>query len=371
MNSTKEKEEKIAAVYYTVKNSASFSGPQKIYKSLKDKGENISLGDIKKWFKKQENYGLHKRIHRKFKRNRFISYKTDYIWDADVCIMDAYKEYNRGYKNFVLVIDTFSRYAFTRMIKSNTGKEIKRAFESIIKTSKRKPMKIRSDQGTEFNNSTVIDWLRKNKIEYFSTQNSEIKAHFAERCIRTIKSKLIKSMQNFNSFKWIDKLKDVSDSYNHTFHRSIQMDPASVTKKDEIKIWKLLYGSDSYTMPYKGFDHFKFNIDDVVRISSIKRTFEREYDNRWSVELFIIVSRRVKENIPKYALKDFNNELITGEFYEQELQQVYIDEQTTYKIESIIKERTKNGKKEVLVKWLGYNSSFNSWIPKTNIINFK
>lgn len=83
MNSTKEKEEKIAAVYYTVKNSASFSGPQKIYKSLKDKGENISLGDIKKWFKKQENYGLHKRIHRKFKRNRFISYKTDYIWDAE------------------------------------------------------------------------------------------------------------------------------------------------------------------------------------------------------------------------------------------------------------------------------------------------
>lgn len=149
--------------------------------------------------------------------------------------MDAYKEYNRGYKNFVLVIDTFSRYAFTRMIKSNTGKEIKRAFESIIKTSKRKPMKIRSDQGKEFNNSTVIDWLRKNKIEYFSTQNSEIKAHFAERCIRTIKSKLIKSMQNFNSFKWIDNLKDVTDSYNHTFHRSIQMDPASVTKKMKLK----------------------------------------------------------------------------------------------------------------------------------------
>lgn len=54
MNSTKEKEEKIVAVYYTVKNSASFSGPQKIYKSLKDKGENISLGDIKKWFKNRK-----------------------------------------------------------------------------------------------------------------------------------------------------------------------------------------------------------------------------------------------------------------------------------------------------------------------------
>lgn len=94
------------------------------------------------------------------------------------------------------------------------------------------------------------------------------------------------------------------------------MDLVLVLKKDEIKIWKLLYGSDSYIMFYKGFDYFRFNIDDVVCILSIKRIFEREYDNRWSVELFIIVSRCVKENIFKYVLKDFNNELIMGEFYE-------------------------------------------------------
>lgn len=31
--------------------------------------------------------------------------------------MDKYKEYNKGYKNFLLVIDTFSRFAFTRALK--------------------------------------------------------------------------------------------------------------------------------------------------------------------------------------------------------------------------------------------------------------
>lgn len=70
-------------------------------------------------------------------------------------------------------------------------------------------------------------------------------------------------------------------------------------------------------------------------------------------------------------LKDFNNEIITGEFYEQELQRIYVDDKTMYKIEYVVKKRSRNGKKEVLVKWMGYNSSFNSWIPEENIVNFE
>lgn len=370
MSSIDEKEKQIAAVYYGAKKSASFSGPQKVYQVLRKENSKISFGDVKRWFKKQEVYGSHKRIQRKFKRNKFVSFKSDYIWDADVCIMEKYKEYNRGYKNFLLVIDTFSRFTFTRMIKSNTGKDIKAAFQSFFKSSKRKPMKIRTDQGKEFNNSTVKNMLRTNKINYYTTQNTEIKAHFAERCIRTIKSKLIKYMHNSNTFKWIDKLKDITDSYNNTIHRSIKTTPASVKKEDEIKLWKLLYEDDEKSQN-KPLNQFKFLVDDVVRISSIKRTFEKEYDVRWSTEQFIIASRHVKENIAKYVLKDFNNEIITGEFYEQELQRIYVDDKTMYKIEYVVKKRSRNGKKEVLVKWMGYNSSFNSWIPEENIVNFE
>lgn len=61
--------------------------------------------------------------------------------------MDKYKEYNKGYKNFLLLIDTFSRFAFTRALKNNTGKDIKLAFQSIFDSSNRAPMKVRSGQG--------------------------------------------------------------------------------------------------------------------------------------------------------------------------------------------------------------------------------
>lgn len=42
--------------------------------------------------------------------------------------MEKYKEYNRGYKNFLLVIDIFFWFIFICMIKSNIGKDIKVVF---------------------------------------------------------------------------------------------------------------------------------------------------------------------------------------------------------------------------------------------------
>ena len=66
-----------------------------------------------------------------------------------------------------------------------------------------------------------------------------------------------------------------------------------------------------------------------------------------------------------YKLKDMNDEIIEGSFYEKELQKT---KSTTgeYIIEKIIK--TKNYK--IHVKWRGYNNSFNSWINKNDIIKY-
>ena len=46
-------------------------------------------------------------------------------------------------------------------------------------------------------------------------------------------------------------------------------------------------------------------------------------------------------------------------FYEEELQK---SNQTIFRIEKVLKRRTKNGRKEIYVKWKGYPKTFNSWI---------
>ena len=110
----------------------------------------------------------------------------------------------------------------------------------------------------------------------------------------------------------------------------------------------------------------KFKVGDQVRISKKKKTFEKGFTTNWSEELFIVTE--VKNTKPAtYEIEDLNGKAIQGTFYEQELQK---SKQSSYRIEKVLKRRKgKNGQKEVYVKWKGYDSSFNSWIPLSDLEN--
>ena len=110
----------------------------------------------------------------------------------------------------------------------------------------------------------------------------------------------------------------------------------------------------------------KFKIDDLVRISLKRRAlFDKPTGNiKWSEQLYKIYKINVS-NVVTYQLKDMNNEIIRGQFYEKELQ---LTKNTTgeYIIEKILK--TKNNK--IYVKWRGYDNSFNSWINKNTVTKY-
>ena len=58
------------------------------------------------------------------------------------------------------------------------------AFQNILDSSKRKPSKIRVDQGSECYNYVFKKWLKDNDISMYSIHNEE-KSVIAERFIRT------------------------------------------------------------------------------------------------------------------------------------------------------------------------------------------
>ena len=72
-----------------------------------------------------------------------------------------------------------------------------------------------------------------------------------------------------------------------------------------------------------------------------------------------------KSNVITYQLKDMNNEIIKGQFYEKELQ---LTKNTTG--EYIIEKILKTNKNNIFVKWRGYDNSFNSWINKNNVTKY-
>ena len=164
------------------------------------------------------------------------------------------------------------------------------------------------------------------------------------------------------TMRYIDVLPDLIYSYNHSIHRSIKEKPANVTTENEDKIWDVLYGDIiNRTKRLK----YKFKVGDQVRISKMKKKFEKGYLPNFSKEIFT-VSRTIPRNPPVYKVKDYEGEELEGTFYGKELQKV-IKRDDMYEVEKIIKKKGKGRNIQYLVKWLGYPTKFNSWIPASEI----
>ena len=58
--------------------------------------------------------------------------------------------------------------------------------------------------------------------------NNEEKSVVAKRFIRTLKNKIYKHMTVVSKNVYIDKLNDIVNEYNHTYHRTIKMKPVDV-----------------------------------------------------------------------------------------------------------------------------------------------
>jgi hypothetical protein len=129
--------------------------------------------------------------------------------------------------------------------------------------------------------------------------------------------------------------------------------------ENELKIFTTLYGYERNVGDENKIE-IKFKVGDKVRISKMKRVFEKGYTPNWTREIFVI-HQVLATNPPTFIIKDLENEIIEGTFYQSELQKIYKYDDV-FKINEIIKTRTlKNGKKEYLVNWLGYPDKFNSW----------
>lgn len=171
--------------------------------------------------------------------------------------------------------------------------------------------------------------------------------------------------------RWIDILSDITASYNSTYHRSIYRVPRSVKAEDSVDLWKLQYASQPKSTAARKpsisrVRGFKYKIGDLVRVSFLRRAFQREYDERWSRELFVVNERFISDGIPQYRLKDYSGEVVSGTFYENQLKKAY--EQYRYLVETVLRTRKRGGRKELLVRWRGWPSKYDSWIDETDAI---
>ena len=247
----------------------------------------------------------------------------DNIWNADLVNMPE----QDGYKYILTVMDGYTRYGWAVPLKHKDGLSVANAFKTIIKKSKRKPIRLYVDQGKEFYNEHMYklfnfkkedvlekDENREYKNQIYSVFNAS-KNPVIERFNRTLTNKLWEQFTVQGNQKWLDILQPTVSKYNNSIHRTIGTTPALASKDPSLVKIEIETEMMSTSKP-------KFKVGDRVRIFKWKNKFEKGYRGYWTKEIFKVI--KVKPTNPvMYEIQDLSDEAIKGSFYQNELMKTY------------------------------------------------
>jgi len=302
---------------------------------------------------------LTKPVTKIFEKRKVLTYGVNDIWTADLVDYKKFSPMNNGYKYLLCVMDIYSRYAFVFPIKDKFGSTIVQCFKKIKEYNKIKEYgnNLWIDEGGEFLNSEFRKFCKENEINLYHTYG-ESKAVYIERFNRTLKTKINNYFIEENTSKYIDVLDDIVKEYNNSIHRTIKAKPKNVYLSGQLVNAKINLVA--------GREEIRYRVGDHVRISKVKRVFEKGYEAKWTKEVFKIVEINGEYDPVMFTIEDLQGEKIKGKFYAKELQKTELKDYSM--IEDKIKSRVRDGKKEYLVKYDGYSDKFNEWLPENKVI---
>jgi transposase InsO family protein len=129
--------------------------------------------DVEEWFSCQDTYILHKPVRKRFPRNPYTVTDFDDIWEIGIAVLSSISKYNDKYKYLLNVIDIFSRFAWSVFLKDKTVISILAVLKPLFKS--RKAIMIQSDKGSEFVNTTVQQYLKRQEVSIHTIHNPDIK----------------------------------------------------------------------------------------------------------------------------------------------------------------------------------------------------
>ena len=227
--------------------------------------------------------------------NNVIYNHIDEVWSIDLADMVDYKiSNNKGFRYIFIVIDNFSKHLWAIPLKNKYSQTITNEFSNIITTSKRKPIKLESDRGSEFCNSVFQNFLKSKNIHHYSRYTDK-GSSIAERVIRTIRNLLKKPVFEKGKADWLSELPSVIKQYNNTIHHSIKMTPIQASKKiNEKLVFSNLRDDRVKRQP-------KYKLGQLVRTADIKKVFSKGDSTNYSYNLYTI-TEIIHDAIPSYRI---------------------------------------------------------------------
>lgn len=353
----------LKSIYYDIGRPGSLGGQKALYLIAKKQIPSLKFIDVKKWLSSQIVYTLHKPVKHKFKRNRILVERPFEQMQADLVDMKEFKNENSGFSYILTAIDIFSKKAYAIALKCKSAKHVEEAMEKIL--AKHKTFKLMTDQGLEFKNNLFSSLVKKYQILHYFTKNKTIKCSIVERFNKTLKNKMFRLFTLNGNRRFVDEIDKMVESYNNTYHRSIQMTPNQVSLDNHKIVFQNLYGVKSMREYLRKLVNPKLPTGSSVRKKYELSKLDRVYYPNWSDQIYKIYKSVPGDNKPYYFLKNERGDTIHRRFYPDEIQTV--SSNISFRVEKILAERTRSGQKEFLVKWLNHSDSDNSWIPAKNI----
>ncbi|KAL3068649.1 hypothetical protein niasHT_038302 [Heterodera trifolii] len=349
--------EKINKIYTDPANPGGYAGASALYAAVKKKHPKLKRAEFEDFLQRNTTYTLFKPKMEKFRRLRTVP--TGFMTDvqADLADFQALSRKNSGYRYLLLAVDVLSRRMFGSPVKSKRPVDMKRAFVELFEQMPRMPDTLYTDRGLEFVAKPLKEFYAEKGIQKFET-TSKKKAAVAERAIRTLKTQLYKYFSANNTSVWVAVVPKFLSAINNSVCRATGLRPNEISDTNAREVWKRVYG---VAQPEKTP---KIRAGETVRIPEPKHIFEKGYIPNYSDHVYTVDEAR-STNPQHYLLKDYYGTKLKRKFYLPELTKVQVDENTMYRIEKKYKERVRDGKREILVKFIGFPEKY--WVTNEEI----
>ena len=176
-------------------------------------------------------------------------------------------------------------------MKNKTSTSVNAALIEILDLTE--PNSITTDQGSEFINSDFKKLLSNRGIDIVYVQVGNHHAlGLVDRLVRSIREKINKYMEMYNTTTYIDVLPKIVKNYNLAYHSGIKKAPAEV-KDDDIEVNKIFL--KKYMKAKE--EEITFNIGDNVRYMLKFKQFEKHTLPKWS-----IIHKIIDKHVHSYKL---------------------------------------------------------------------
>ena len=276
---------------------------------------------------------------------------------------------NENMKYILIIINALTKYAYAYPLPDRQNKNIIKDLETAFKDMnlKKCPRKNFFETNIQVDQEFIVgkklqqffkDWC----INVYYTQ-SKHKACMAERYVRYLKEKLVNRMESKKTEVWVPLLKDLLKQYNTLRKQNTtDMTPKTAEKYPSLAFVKILEKNVKKAKIYPVRKKFKFRINDKVRVLVRKKNiFRKDYQARFTYDIYTIVTYRKVLNQNLYYLQTRKGQLLKGSYREDELK--LADDKDEYYPYSVVRRRGN----QTLVHYDGFESSDDEWIDNKKL----